>query len=122
MSEHAHDAAHAEQMALALAEEEAKAPPRAILGSYIWLLVTGLLVLLLAVTAFALLPGSPALQTTGEPLGNTAANGFIEVSLLGQTLIVTAGAGWVQQEGGEDQDRTKGDRPPIELRQTDWPT
>ncbi len=89
MSEHAHDAAHAEQMALALAEEEAKAPPRAILGSYIWLLVTGLLVLLLAVTAFALLPGSPALQTTGEPLGNTAANGFIEVSLLGQTLIVS---------------------------------
>lgn len=89
MSEHAHDAAHAEQLALALAEEEAQASPGAILGSYIWLLVTALLLLLLAITVFALAPGSPALTTTSQPLGNTAANGFIEMQILGQTLIVS---------------------------------
>lgn len=89
MSEHAHDPEHAEQLALALAEEEANAPPPTILGGYIWLLMTGLLVLLLVIAAFALIPGSPALQTTSDPLGNTAANGFVEVQLLGHTLIVS---------------------------------
>ena len=89
MSEHAHDAAHAEQLALALAEEEAQASPGAILGSYIWLLLTGLLLLLLAIAAFALAPGSPTLTTTSQPLGNTAANGFVEMQILGQTLVVS---------------------------------
>lgn len=89
MSEHAHDPEHAEQLALALAEEETQAPPTAILGGYIWLLITGLLVLLLVIGAFALLPGAPTLQTTSSPLGNTAANGFIEVQLLGQTFIIS---------------------------------
>jgi hypothetical protein len=60
-----------------------------ILGSYIWLLVTSLLVLLVVIAAFALFPGSPALTTTSQPLGNTAANGFIEVELMGQTFIVS---------------------------------
>ncbi len=89
MSEHAHDPEHAEQLALALAEEEAEAPPTTILGSYIWLLTTGLLVLLLVIVAFALVPGAPTLQTTSDPLGSTAANGFVEVQLLGHTLIIS---------------------------------
>jgi hypothetical protein len=89
MSEHAHDPEHAEQLALALAEEEAKAPPGSILGSYIWLLTTGLLLLLVVIVTFALIPGSPALQTTSDPLGNAAANGFVEMQILGHTIIVS---------------------------------
>lgn len=89
MSEHAHDPEHAEKLALALAEEEAKAPPTSILSNYIWLITTGLMVLLLVIVVFALIPGSPALQTTSEPLGNAAANGFVEVQIAGQTFIVS---------------------------------
>lgn len=63
------------------ADEEAEATPGGLLRGSIWQIVTLLLLLLLAVAAFALLPGGPALTITADPMASTAQVGMFEMEL-----------------------------------------
>lgn len=62
-------------------DEEAEATPGGLLRGSIWQIVTLLLLLLLAVAAFALLPGGPALTITADPMASTAQVGMFEMEL-----------------------------------------
>ena len=89
MREHAHGPED-EARALALAEAPpGEEEPTTILSGFTWQIVTWLLILLLGIAAFALIPGSPTLQIVRDPVGNTAAIGFVEMELLGETFIVS---------------------------------
>jgi hypothetical protein len=62
-------------------DEEAEATPAGLLRGSIWQIATLLLLLLLAVAAFALLPGGLALTITADPLASTAQVGMFEMEL-----------------------------------------
>jgi hypothetical protein len=91
MSEHAHEPGeHDDEHALALAEaHEAQEEPTQILGGYVWLVTTVLLVVILAIGVVAFLPTGLTLQIVAEAEGNTAAIGFAQWELFGQTFIVS---------------------------------
>ena len=91
MNVHAHEPSEEEaQQALAIAHEPAEeGPPGEILGGYMWLLSTLLLVLLLVLIVFAELPNGPGIQTVHDPLANVAAVGFVDIDLFGQTFQVS---------------------------------
>jgi hypothetical protein len=70
-------------------ELEAEAQqPRSILSGIIWQMAGLLLLFLLITFAFAIIPGGVALTTTAIPDASVAQNGFIELSIFGQTVLM----------------------------------
>jgi hypothetical protein len=61
--------------------------PTQILGGYLWVLATLLLVLFLVIGAFAMLPQGPSLQTVGGAAGNVANIGDAQIPLDSQTFF-----------------------------------
>jgi hypothetical protein len=90
MNVHAHEPAEGQApFSVVPYEEPAQGKPGEILGSYIWLLSTLLLGLLLILVVFALLPEGPALRTVSDPLSDVAGVGFVDIELFGQTYQVS---------------------------------
>lgn len=88
MNVHAHEPSEGEHHEIVPAEHaETEEKPTQILGSYLWLLATLLLVVMVVIGAFALLPQGPALQTVKEPAGNVASLGNAEIPLDSQTFF-----------------------------------
>jgi hypothetical protein len=83
MSQHAHEPSEGEEEhALAHAEEHAEEEkPVQILGGYVWLLSTLLIVMMLVIAIFALTPDGLTLQTVGSASGNVAEVGQAELRL-----------------------------------------
>lgn len=92
MNEHAHEPAEGEEAhAVVVAEEaeEEEAPPRQILGGYLWQLSTIMLIVLLVIVAFALLPDGPALRTVHEADASVSAVGVVPIPIGTQTFYVS---------------------------------
>ncbi len=86
MNQHAHEPAPGEEdHALAVVEEEQPAQPQQILGSYLWLLSSILLALIIVIVFFALLPEGPALRTVQGPDGNVSAVGYVPIPIGSET-------------------------------------
>ena len=91
MNVHAHEPGeHDDEHALAVAHDHAEPEqPSEILGGYVWLVTTLLIVVLLVIAGFAFLPTGLTLQIVGEAEGNTAAIGYAQWNLFGQDYIVS---------------------------------
>lgn len=92
MNQHVHEPAEGEEAhEIVPADEaaEAPAPPRKILGAYLWQLATILLLLLIGLIAFALLPEGPSLQTVGSADGNVSAVGAVPIPIGNTTYYVS---------------------------------
>lgn len=89
MNEHAHEPGTGEEQHAVVPHVEAheEETPTRILGGYMWLLATLLLVLLLVIAVFALTPGGVTLQTVGTTAGNVSALGHTEVAIDDQTFL-----------------------------------
>lgn len=90
MNVHAHEP---EEGAIEAVEEveEPEGTPGEILGSYVWLLSTLLLGLLLILIVFALLPQGPALRTVSasDSLADVAGVGFVQLEIAGQVYEIS---------------------------------
>lgn len=93
MNEHAHEPAEGEEAAVHEAsadeEEEAEAEPGSVLGGWLWLLSSLMVLLLIVIAFFALLPEGPGLRISGDPLADFASIGVVQLELGGQTLEMT---------------------------------
>ncbi len=90
MNVHAHEPGeHDDEHALAVVDTQADEAPGQILGGYVWLITTFLIIVMLAISAFAFLPTGLTLQTVTQAEGNTAAIGYAQWDLFGQTYIVS---------------------------------
>ncbi len=85
MNVHAHEPGEHDEEHHAEPEPEEK--PAQILGGYLWVLATLLLVLFLAIGVLALLPQGPQLQTVGDAAGNVADLGTAALPLDSQTFF-----------------------------------
>lgn len=77
--EHAHDEA----------EEEAEGESSGVLGGWLWLSSSLLVLLLIAIAAFALLPDGPGLRISGDPLADFATIGVVQLQLGDATFEMT---------------------------------
>ena len=72
-------------------EEEADEESVTILGTYVWQISAGLIILLILVAVFAVLPGGPGIITTNDPVGEVGAIGQVEIQLpFGGPLVYTS--------------------------------
>ena len=81
--EDAHAHAHEEE------EEEADGEPGKVLGGWLWLLSSLMILLLIAIAFFALLPDGPGLRISGDPLADFASIGVVQLHLGGATFEMT---------------------------------
>ena len=82
LNEHAHEPAEGEEAAHA--EEEAggeEDSPEGVLGGWLWLLSSLMILLLIAIAVFALLPDGPGLRISGDPLADFASIGVVQLEL-----------------------------------------
>ena len=90
MNLHAHEPAEGEEdHAHEAAADEADAEPGKVLGGWLWLLSSLLVLLLIVIAFFALLPDGPGLRISGDPLADFASIGVVQLELGALSLEMT---------------------------------
>ena len=90
MNTHAHEPEGGEEEHIHdEAEDEAEGEPSGVLGGWLWLSSSLLVLLLIAIAAFALLPEGPGLRISGDPLADFATIGVVQLHLGDATFEMT---------------------------------
>lgn len=89
MNLHAHEPEEGEDAHAHEEPGEEEDEPGKVLGGWLWLLSSLLILLLIAIAFFALLPDGPGLRISGDPLADFAAIGVVQLHLGGATFEMT---------------------------------